>query len=93
MADIFEDRMNLVANSSILGLILGPGTDRDAGAEGGPVGNGGYQGSFLSAFTLLPANDVSLNMLAFAFLLVLRLWSTMRSWWERASITTSTSVG
>ena len=73
MADTFEDRMNLVANSSILGLILVflvlIVTLEPKVALWVTVGIGV---SFLGAFTLLPANDVSLNMLStFAFLLVL----------------------
>ena len=65
--------MNLVANSSILGLILVflvlIVTLEPKVALWVTVGIGV---SFLGAFTLLPANDVSLNMLStFAFLLVL----------------------
>ena len=73
MADIFEDRMDLIANSSILGLILVflvlIVTLEPKVALWVTVGIGV---SFLGAFALLPANDVSLNLLStFAFLLVL----------------------
>ncbi|MCH1611210.1 MAG: efflux RND transporter permease subunit, partial [Luminiphilus sp.] len=72
-ADVFEDRMELIAESSILGLILVFFvlilTLEPKVALWVTVGIGV---SFLGAFALLPANDVSLNLLStFAFLLVL----------------------
>ncbi len=72
-ADIYEDRMELIAESSIIGLLLVFGililTLEPKVALWVTVGIGV---SFLGAFALLPANDVSLNLLStFAFLLVL----------------------
>ncbi len=72
-ADAFQDRMELITESSILGLILVFFvlilTLEPKVALWVTVGIGV---SFLGAFALLPANDVSLNMLStFAFLLVL----------------------
>lgn len=72
-ADVFEDRMELIAESSIIGLLLVFGililTLEPKVALWVTVGIGV---SFLGAFALLPANDVSLNLLStFAFLLVL----------------------
>ena len=72
-ADVFDDRMELIAESSVLGLILVFFililTLEPKVALWVTVGIGV---SFLGAFALLPANDVSLNMLStFAFLLVL----------------------
>ncbi len=72
-ADAFEDRMELITDSSILGLILVFFvlilTLEPKVALWVTVGIGV---SFLGAFALLPANEVSLNMLStFAFLLVL----------------------
>ena len=72
-ADAFQDRMELIAESSILGLILVFFvlilTLEPKVALWVTVGIGV---SFLGAFALLPANGVSLNMLStFAFLLVL----------------------
>ncbi|MEL0006954.1 MAG: efflux RND transporter permease subunit, partial [Luminiphilus sp.] len=72
-ADIYNDRMELIAESSILGLILVflilILTLEPKVALWVTVGIGV---SFLGAFALLPANDVSLNLLStFAFLLVL----------------------
>ena len=72
-ADIYENRMELIADSSILGLILVflilILTLEPKVALWVTVGIGV---SFLGAFALLPANDVSLNLLStFAFLLVL----------------------
>ena len=73
MADVYENRMELIAESSILGLILVfiilIFTLEPKVALWVTVGIGV---SFLGAFALLPANDVSLNLLStFAFLLVL----------------------
>ena len=72
-ADVFKDRMELIAESSIIGLLLVFGililTLEPKVALWVTVGIGV---SFLGAFALLPANDVSLNLLStFAFLLVL----------------------
>ena len=72
-ADIFEDRMELIAESSIIGLMLVfcilIVTLEPKVALWVTVGIGV---SFLGAFALLPANGVSLNLLStFAFLLVL----------------------
>jgi len=72
-ADIYSDRMDLIASSSILGLILVflvlILTLEPKVALWVTVGIGV---SFLGAFALLPANGVSLNLLStFAFLLVL----------------------
>jgi len=72
-ADVYENRMELIASSSILGLILVflilIVTLEPKVALWVTVGIGV---SFLGAFALLPANDVSLNLLStFAFLLVL----------------------
>jgi len=72
-ADIYNNRMELIAESSILGLILVflilILTLEPKVALWVTVGIGV---SFLGAFALLPANDVSLNLLStFAFLLVL----------------------
>ena len=72
-ADAFQDRMELITESSILGLILVFFvlilTLEPKVALWVTVGIGV---SFLGAFALLPANGVSLNMLStFAFLLVL----------------------
>lgn len=72
-ADIYSDRMELIANSSIVGLMLVflvlILTLEPKVALWVTVGIGV---SFLGAFALLPANDVSLNLLStFAFLLVL----------------------
>ena len=72
-ADVYENRMNLIAESSILGLLLVfiilILTLEPKVALWVTVGIGV---SFLGAFALLPANDVSLNLLStFAFLLVL----------------------
>ena len=72
-ADIYENRMDLIAESSILGLLLVfiilILTLEPKVALWVTVGIGV---SFLGAFALLPANDVSLNLLStFAFLLVL----------------------
>ena len=72
-ADVYENRMDLIAESSVLGLILVfcllIVTLEPKVALWVTVGIGV---SFMGAFTLLPANDVSLNMLStFAFLLVL----------------------
>ena len=72
-ADAFQDRMELITESSILGLILVFFvlilTLEPKVALWVTVGIGV---SFLGAFALLPANDVSLNLLStFAFLLVL----------------------
>ena len=72
-ADVFDDRMELIAESSVLGLILVFFililTLEPKVALWVTVGIGV---SFLGAFALLPANDVSLNLLStFAFLLVL----------------------
>lgn len=72
-ADIYNDRMELIAESSILGLILVfiilILTLEPKVALWVTVGIGV---SFLGAFALLPANGVSLNLLStFAFLLVL----------------------
>ena len=72
-ADVFENRMELIAESSILGLFLVFVvlilTLEPKVALWVTVGIGV---SFLGAFALLPANDVSLNLLStFAFLLVL----------------------
>ena len=94
-ADIYENRMELIADSSILGLILVflilILTLEPKVALWVTVGIGV---SFLGAFALLPANDVSLNLLStFASYLFWELWSTMRSWWGRVSIIMCTSVG
>ena len=72
-ADIYNNRMELIAESSIMGLLLVflvlILTLEPKVALWVTVGIGV---SFLGAFALLPANDVSLNMLStFAFLLVL----------------------
>ena len=72
-ADIYENRMELIANSSIVGLLLVfiilILTLEPKVALWVTVGIGV---SFLGAFALLPTNDVSLNLLStFAFLLVL----------------------
>ncbi len=72
-ADVYENRMDLIAESSVLGLILVfcllIVTLEPKVALWVTVGIGV---SFMGAFALLPANDVSLNMLStFAFLLVL----------------------
>ena len=72
-ADVYENRMNLIAESSILGLLLVfiilILTLEPKVALWVTVG---ISVSFLGAFALLPANDVSLNLLStFAFLLVL----------------------
>ena len=72
-ADVFENRMDLIAESSILGLVLVFCvlilTLELKVALWVTVGIGV---SFLGAFALLPANEVSLNLLStFAFLLVL----------------------
>ncbi len=72
-ADIYKSRMELIAESSILGLLLVFVvlilTLEPKVALWVTVGIGV---SFLGAFALLPANDVSLNLLStFAFLLVL----------------------
>ena len=72
-ADVFENRMELIAESSVLGLFLVFVvlilTLEPRVALWVTVGIGV---SFLGAFALLPANDVSLNLLStFAFLLVL----------------------
>ncbi|MAC35897.1 MAG: RND transporter [Halieaceae bacterium] len=72
-ADIYNNRMELIAESSIIGLILVfiilILTLELKVALWVTVGIGV---SFLGAFALLPANDVSLNLLStFAFLLVL----------------------
>ena len=72
-ADVYENRMNLIAESSIIGLLLVfiilILTLEPKVALWVTVGIGV---SFLGAFALLPANDVSLNLLStFAFLLVL----------------------
>ena len=72
-ADIYSDRIDLIADSAILGLglvfIVLILTLRPKVAFWVTAGIGV---SFLGAFTLLPANDVSLNILStFAFLLVL----------------------
>jgi len=72
-ADIYNDRMELIAESSILGLILVfiilILTLEPKVALWVTTGIGV---SFLGAFALLPANEVSLNLLStFAFLLVL----------------------
>jgi len=72
-ADIYNNRMELIAESSILGLILVflilILTLEPKVALWVTVG---IAVSFLGAFALLPANDVSLNLLStFAFLLVL----------------------
>lgn len=72
-ADIYTSRMDLIAESSILGLILVFVvlilTLRPRVALWVTAGIGV---AFLGAFSLLPANDVSLNVMStFAFLLVL----------------------
>ena len=72
-ADVFENRMDLIAESSVLGLLLVFCvlilTLELKVALWVTVGIGV---SFLGAFALLPANEVSLNLLStFAFLLVL----------------------
>ena len=72
-ADVYENRMDLIAESSVLGLLLVFCvlilTLELKVALWVTVGIGV---SFLGAFALLPANDVSLNLLStFAFLLVL----------------------
>ena len=72
-AEVFENRMELIAESSVLGLFLVFVvlilTLEPRVALWVTVGIGV---SFLGAFALLPANDVSLNLLStFAFLLVL----------------------
>ena len=81
-ADVFENRMDLIAESSILGLLLVFCvlilTLELKVALWVTVGIGV---SFLGAFALLPANEVSLNLLStFAFcwywelLWMTRLW-------------------
>jgi len=72
-ADIYTSRMDLIAESSVLGLILVFVvlilTLRPRVALWVTAGIGV---AFLGAFSLLPANDVSLNVMStFAFLLVL----------------------
>lgn len=72
-SDIYSDRMELIGSSSILGLLLVflvlILTLEPKVALWVTIGIGV---SFLGAFALLPANDVSLNLLStFAFLLVL----------------------
>jgi multidrug efflux pump subunit AcrB len=72
-SDIYTDRMELIGSSSILGLLLVflvlILTLEPKVALWVTIGIGV---SFLGAFALLPANDVSLNLLStFAFLLVL----------------------
>ncbi len=72
-ADVYENRMDLIAESSVLGLLLVfcvlVLTLELQVALWVTVGIGV---SFLGAFALLPANEVSLNLLStFAFLLVL----------------------
>ena len=72
-ADVYENRMELIAESSVLGLLLVFCvlilTLELKVALWVTVGIGV---SFLGAFALLPANEVSLNLLStFAFLLVL----------------------
>ena len=72
-ADIYTSRMDLIAESSILGLLLVflvlVLTTRPRVALWVTAGIGV---SFIGAFAFLPANDVSLNVIStFAFLLVL----------------------
>ena len=72
-ADIYTSRMDLIAESSILGLLLVflvlVRTTRPRVALWVTAGIGV---SFIGAFAFLPANDVSLNVIStFAFLLVL----------------------
>ena len=94
-ADVFENRMDLIAESSILGLLLVFCvlilTLELKVALWVTVGIGV---SFLGAFALLPANDVSLNLLStFAFLLVLGIVVDDAIVVGRASIITCISVG
>ena len=72
-AEIYESRMDLITSSSLMGLVLVflvlIFSLRPAVAFWVTAGIGV---SFLGAFALLPANDVSLNVIStFAFLLVL----------------------
>ena len=89
-ADVYENRMELIAESSVLGLLLVflvlILTLELKVALWVTVGIGV---SFLGAFALLPANDVSLNLLStFAFCWFSALWWTTRLWWVRVFITT-----